>query len=132
MATATANRTAQQNRAARRAAAKGKGKRGDGGTVITVKVDGVPYTLHTADLGPLDTLAVRQAAGMSLRQVLANAQADPDIDVLAVIVWLARRHAGEPALSFADAVEELSYDTDYDVEEEGATPAEEDGDSPEA
>jgi hypothetical protein len=111
--------TTQAARAARRASAKG-GKGEDAGT-ITVKVDGEPYTLHLADLGPLDTLAVRKEAGMSLRQVLANAKDDPDIDIIAVIVWLARRHDGEAGLTLVKAAEGLTYSTDYEAADEPAT-----------
>lgn len=90
---------------------------------FTVHVDDVRYTLHPSRLGPADALACREQIGMSLRKIMEQAQADPDIDVLAAIVWLARRQAGERNLKFAAACEKISYNSKIDVVDEDSDDA---------
>jgi hypothetical protein len=133
MPTAASSRAKKRTQGASTARTRAARRRQDSDHRLTLKIDGTPHTLYTADLGPLDTIAVRQATGMSLAKVLSLAEKDPDIDVMAVVYWLARRHAGEPGLSFEDVAEELSYDTSYEAvaDDEDDTDGDE-VDSPEA
>lgn len=97
---------------------------------LKITVHGVDYTLNFADLNPLDAADVRKATGLALN-VLINA--DPDLDTIAVLYWLARRKSGDRRVTFAEIASELSYDAvlsgaltvDEVVDEE-------DGDDPEA
>lgn len=77
-------------------------------TVVAISVDGVTYTLRVDELSALDTRALRSETGHSLRKVLVAAQEDPDIDVIAALVWLARRQKGE-TVSFELVAEGIGY-----------------------
>ncbi len=94
---------------------------------ITISVDGTIYTMRPSELSAADGAKVRAATGMSLRSILAAAQTDPDLDVIAAVVWLARRQAGEN-VGFAEVAEAIGYDVKILPVE---TAAPEDEDSPE-
>ncbi len=95
---------------------------------ITVKVDGREYTVRQGDLTSMDTMALRRETGFSFRSLLVAFNADPDIDLVAALVWLARRSEGEKLLSFEQVADEIDYDVDLDLIEV----AEPEDDSPEA
>lgn len=97
---------------------------------ITIKVDGKPYTLHVSDLGGTHARMIRQATGHSLKWLMDQAAADPDIDILAALVWLARFTAGEVNLTLADVEAELTYDADFEIVDDDTAPPE-DGELPE-
>lgn len=85
---------------------------------VTIKVDGRPYTLRVDEVCAIDAAALRRATGMSLRSLIEASNADPDIDVIAALVWLARRQTGEPNLTFDDAARSISYRSDFDLGQE--------------
>lgn len=66
-----------------------------------VTLYGEVYELQLRDLGPSDVGLVRQTTGRSLNSYLA----DLDIDSIALIIWLARRKAGEKKLMLAKVFE---------------------------
>jgi len=102
---------------------------------IRISVDGQHYTFRPGDVTALDAQALRRATGMSMRGLWDAAQNDPDIDVIASLVWLARR-AKEPSLSYETVAKAIGYDSDIaaEADAEAATPAadEEDAAFPEA
>lgn len=101
-------------------------------TSITIKVDGKAVgTLRPNELSAKDAALLRRETGMSLAGVLRAGMADPDIDVFAAMVWLARRQAGDETVTFEEVAEEFTYDRDYEQSEDPAE-AIEDPDSPEA
>lgn len=90
-------------------------------TEITIVVDQQRYVLRANEISALDAMALRNETGISVRALLQSAQDDPDIDVIAGLVWLARRQAGETKLTFATVAEHLTYDADLEIGE-GAEP----------
>lgn len=85
---------------------------------LTLRVDGVEYTVRQGDLNSLDVAALRRETGMSFRALMGTFAADPDVDLVAAFVWLARRIKGERQLEYAEVAEEIGYDLDLDVIEE--------------
>lgn len=79
---------------------------------ISLSVDGRQYTVVVGDLTSLDAMALRRATGMSIQSLMRTATEDPDIDVIAALVWLARRTTGEKNLRFEDVASEIGYDVD--------------------
>lgn len=93
------------------------------GVSLTIKADGEDrtYTVRDGDLTGEAVFALRRETGYSfagLQQALAT---DPDIDLLGVFVWLARRLQGDPA-PLSEVLAEIDYDVDFDF----AEPSEED------
>lgn len=82
---------------------------------VAVMYDGKKYQVTMGDLSSLDIAKLRRETGYSWRGLMMAAQADPDIDVIACIVWLARRIAGEPLLGYEEIASEIGYDSDIDV-----------------
>lgn len=93
---------------------------------ISIKFDSKTYTVRMGDLSANDTMALRRATGMSFMAILSLPPAQFDIDVIAAIVWLARRVDGEYGLEYETVATLVGYDSDIDVVD---TPED---DSPEA
>lgn len=91
-------------------------------TGVSLTVDGTTYTVRLGSLSARDTMALRRATGLSVRALIADLQRDPDIDLIAALVWLGRRTgndgatAPEPLLEFDEVAEEIAYDSDFDLE----------------
>lgn len=86
------------------------------GVTVTIKLDGTSYVLRPNEISALDAAALRRECGMSVRGLLNAANDDPDLDVLAGLVWLARRQAGEE-VTYTDVAQGITYDSDLDVDE---------------
>jgi len=99
----------------------------DASTAMAIAINGKPYSLNPMDLSSNDVAALRQATGMSLRRVFELAETDPDIDVIAAFVWMARRAAGERNLRFESVASEIGYDSEFTVNADA-----EEGEAPEA
>lgn len=97
---------------------------------ITVNLDGVDYTVRMGDLSSVDTMALRRATGFSFMGLMRAASADPDIDLIAALVWLSRRVDGEKLLDFDQVAQEIGYDAEIDLKDAGDD--DEGDDSPEA
>lgn len=82
---------------------------------IAVMLDGVRYAVRMGDLTSIDAAHLRRETGFSFRGLMMAAAKDPDIDVIAAIVWLARRIDGEALLSYEDVAGEIGYDADVDL-----------------
>lgn len=82
---------------------------------LTITVDGEDYTVRQGDLTSLDVMALRRETGFSFRSLLESFQRDPDVDLVAILVWLARRIDGEVMLSYAQVATEIGYDVEIDV-----------------
>lgn len=90
---------------------------------LTVTVDGTAYTVRAGELNSRDITNLRRETGFSFRGLMDAAAKDPDIDIVAAIVWLARRKAGELLLSFEMVASEIGYDSEIElVDEPGEGP----------
>lgn len=97
---------------------------------LTIVVDGVKYPLRLDEFSAKDAGALRKACGLSIRGCIAALQTDPDLDIIAALVWLSRRQQGE-TVSYDEVAEELGYDSEVDYVA-NVDAADEDLDSPEA
>jgi hypothetical protein len=78
---------------------------------IAFEIDGQRYELNIRRLTPQDAVACRKAVGLSVAGVLRAMDEDPDIDIIAALVWLARRSRGERSLTFKEVARDINYDT---------------------
>lgn len=95
--------------------------------VVRLTVDGAVYELDFSDLTAIDSKDFRREVGIPLSSVLSDKE-DADLDVIAGLVWLARRKV-ETALTYVEVASKLTLLTPMDVE--SVQPAAEDGSSPE-
>lgn len=108
-----------------------KARKGELEQGVSIKVDGKTYTVRTGDLTALDAQALRRELGLSFFGLMRALGSDPDIDLIAGIVWLSRRVNGEPMLEYAEVAGEMGYDLDVDINK-AKDPEPEDDNSPEA
>ena len=81
------------------------------GAALAVSVDGTTFTVDPDEITAMDASALRRATGLSVRAVMQAAQDDPDIDIIAALVWLARRRV-ERELPFKAVAEQIGYGSD--------------------
>lgn len=93
-------------------------------SVVRVSCDGTTYDIDFTDLTAIDAKDFRREVGIPLMSVLSN-QEQPDLDVIAGLIWLARRK-GEPTLTFTEVATAINWSSDVDLLEtqqaEAATP----------
>ncbi len=94
---------------------------------LTIDVNGKRYTMRTSEMTARDSALLRKQTGMSARLLLAAAAKDPDLDVVAAIVWLARRQAGEADVTFDEVAAEIGYDLDIQQVDDESEDEESDG-----
>lgn len=76
------------------------------GQKVTIGRKGAdPLTFSFGDLGPRDDMACRKATGWNVAELVGVEQVS-GFEVLA-IWWLARRHNGEPDLTFDEVLDEF-------------------------
>lgn len=85
--------------------------------VLRMTVDGTTHNLRVNEISALDAAALRRATGMSFAAVMRAAQDDADIDVVAALIWLARRQNGEEHLTYETVAADLDYGAELDFEE---------------
>lgn len=78
-------------------------------TSMRITIDGVAYVFRPGDVTGLMTGELRKQSGMSMQAVMKAATDDPDLDVIAAIVWVARQQAGEAAVTYAEVAGGMSY-----------------------
>ena len=83
--------------------------------IVRVTVGDDTYDIDFGALTAPDAKEFRKAVGIPLAAVLSGAQ-DGDIDVIAGLVWLARRK-DEPALTYEQVAATISYLTTIDFEQ---------------
>lgn len=83
---------------------------------VSITLDGRTYTVMAGDLNALDARALRQALGHGLPKLIELLSTDPDIDLVAAVIWLARRIDGERGLTFDEVAEEIDYDAAERIE----------------
>lgn len=72
-------------------------------------VAGKTYEFHFGEMSARDVSALRQQTGYSGLQLLNMLLAAPDVDVVAAVVWMARRLAGERDLTFDEVADTLMW-----------------------
>ena len=78
-------------------------------TVIAITVDDTTYKLRHDDVKGSDAMAFRQQMGMSFRKAIELCQEDADIDLIAGLIWLARRQDGDKKITLEEVADGLSY-----------------------
>lgn len=98
---------------------------------MQIEVNGRTYVVRESDLTPRDVAALRRETGFAgWMGLVAEVERGFDLDVLAALVWLARRIKGE-FVPFESVLDEMSYDADVEIKvEDKRKPAE--ASSPEA
>jgi hypothetical protein len=94
---------------------------------VTLTVDGKSYTVRAGDLTGLDVAALRREVGMSFAGIMTAMGRDPDVDLVAALIWLSRRIDGETTLAFDEVAADIGYDLELEVAQ-----AEPEGDSEKA
>lgn len=84
---------------------------------VSITVDGRAYTVRAGDLTGLDSSALRRECGYSFAGLMREMRRDPDIDLVAAVMWLARRIEGEQMLSYDDVAGEVGYGIDLEVKD---------------
>lgn len=97
-------------------------------SVIPLLVDGVRYEFRPGDVSGKQTGLLRKQAGMSVQAVMKAASDDPDLDIIAAIMTLARWQAGED-ITFDEVADSISYTSTIEIGESEDDQADED-DSP--
>jgi hypothetical protein len=65
------------------------------GPGIRVTMDGTAYTVHVGEISARLGLALRKQSGMSWNELMAALGDGYDLDLVAIVVWLARVVGGE-------------------------------------
>lgn len=100
----------------RKVTTKSEAKREDGlNQGLSISVDGRKYTVRAGDITGLDSAALRRETGMSFMGLMKAMQTDPDVDLIAALMWLSRRIEGEKLLTYEEVAAEVGYDVDIDL-----------------
>lgn len=75
---------------------------------MTITLDGETYEVRIGDITPSLARAVRREFGCGPQSLIRQLAADPDIDLLAGFIWLARRIRGE-GVDLEDVEAGVSY-----------------------
>lgn len=62
---------------------------------LRLTLDGESYEIRLGDVTSTVTRELRRTTGMSFNELMRLTTVDPDSDVIAAFVWMARRLAGE-------------------------------------
>lgn len=98
---------------------------------MQIEFDGQTYVVRQSDMTGQDARALRQEVGLSFQGLLKQMQTDPDIDLVAAFIWLARRIKGD-IVTYDAILDSISYDTELDFKLEDKRTAPVEDDSPEA
>lgn len=83
---------------------------------VRLIVDGEVYEVRAGDLNALESRELRRQVGMTFPQLVDDLDRAPDIDLIAALMWLARRLRGERDVTFEDVASEVGYDVMEDIE----------------
>ena len=62
---------------------------------VRMTVDGTPHTVRMGDVTPALARELRRETGMGFTRFMDTIATEPDVDLVATFVWLARRINGE-------------------------------------
>lgn len=86
-------------------------KKADDSLGMKIELDGRTYVVRESDLTPHDVRALRKETGFSWAGLGRELQRDPDIDLIAALVWMARRLDGDD-VTYDTVLGEISYGSD--------------------
>lgn len=75
-----------------------------------LEFDGAQYTFRLGEMSASDVRLLREQAGMSVPDLVRQMHAPWDMDSGAALLWMARRQAGEKALTFDEVADNLRLD----------------------
>jgi hypothetical protein len=78
---------------------------------IGVRVDGQEFVVRPSEITAKQAGALRRETGFSFQGLMRAANTDPDLDVIAAIVWLARLQRGEVS-SYESVASALDYESE--------------------
>lgn len=83
--------------------------------IVRITVDSDTYDVDLSDLTGIDAKDFRRAVGIPLAAVLTE-KTELDLDVVAGLVWLARRR-NEPSLTFEKVAAGINFLSDLDIDQ---------------
>lgn len=75
---------------------------------VKITYEGVEYAVRAGDLSALDAQALRKELGVSFMGLMRGLMEDPDIDLIAGLIWLSKRLNGE-LIPYAMIAAEIGY-----------------------
>lgn len=75
---------------------------------VKITFEGVEYAVRAGDLTALDAQALRKELGVSFMGLMRGLNEDPDIDLIAGLIWLAKRLNGD-ILPYAMVAADIGY-----------------------
>ena len=94
---------------------------------LVLHVDDAEYVLRATDVTPALAGEYRRQTGLTVLATVGALYADPDLDVVASAVWLARRLAGD-SVTWDEVAEGMSWDQAIWMSHEDDADDVEDGD----
>lgn len=82
---------------------------------VKIRVGDEWYFFDRSRCSGEDILTLRKKTGFSVQRVMDLFQEDPDNDLIAIVVWLARRQGGERTLQLDDVLRSITYATELDI-----------------
>ena len=98
---------------------------------LRLTIEGEDYTIRAGDLNALDARELRKQVGMTFVELIQGFGTHPDIDLVAAVVWLARRIKGDRTLTYDAVAEAMGYDVFDTIEFAEAGPDEDAATDPE-
>lgn len=99
-------------------------------TGIQITYLGKVYSVRAGDLTAVDAQALRKELGVSFMGLIRALHDDPDIDLVAGVMWLSRRVKGDH-IPYEMVAAELGYEALETMVLDNVTDAEEVGENPE-
>lgn len=90
---------------------------------IVVKLDGEAFVLRPAEVTAMQSGMLRRQAGMTLGGLMDAANEDPDLDVVAMLIWLARLQRGDD-VSYAEVAEAITFENEFEMGDDDDAPVE--------
>ena len=81
---------------------------------VSIRVDGVVYTVSPSDLTGRDEARIRRETGHSLSHLVDTLHTDPGVDVLGAFMWVALLQAGEDA-DYGEVLDSISYASEVET-----------------
>lgn len=93
---------------------------------VRLTLDGEVFTLRIGDVSPALAREVRKVTGRSFNSLLQDITTDPDIDVIAEAIWVARRINGD-TLTLDEVIldYEILFSDRFEIAEAGEPTADE-------